>query len=175
MRTISPILKGKKEQFKTSGLYDILDFLTNQNPPMTEIDAADYNMTQPFLISDDGNYVAAKSGSVEKHSNLSGIGLYRVIKGIPSMLTHITYEEFLREKVTFTLEKETEYNILEITHPKGDIILKMKNGNCLLCPNPVVDLADTYDLWNDIDEIIYTGISKNNTENVLIDFSDYLE
>ena len=165
MKRINSVIKGKGKKVQTTDVMKISYYVRDHNPSMTLEDAEDYNANSQYLVSDNGKFIA----KYNKEKN--AVGFYEESGEDVKHLTHTTPEKL--EGTVFTIEEETEIDLINDVLPQGDILIKFTDGDFYLPDNESVSdtvnyLADND--WDMIDEVIYTGISKGKGENCIVDF-----
>ena len=75
---------------------------------------------------------------------------------------------------TFTIEVKECVDLITEVLPQGDILVKTSYEVLTIENDSVLGFIEdeVYDL-DDVEEVIYTGLSKGNTENVILDFQLY--
>lgn len=165
MKRINSVIKGKGKKVQTTDVMKISYYVRDHNPSMTLEDAEDYNANSQYLVSDNGKFIA----KYNKEKN--AVGFYEESGEDVKHLTHTTPEKL--EGTVFTIEEETEIDLINDVLPQGDILIKFTDGDFYLPDNESVSdtvnyLADND--WDMIDEVIYTGISEGKGENCIVDF-----
>lgn len=166
MKKINEIIKGKKEEVKTTDFAEVSHFLRefdNKNLELNNVEVDDYN-TAPYLISDDGKVIA------KLHRDFKAVGFYKEIGDNVKYLTHLKRGEEV-EGTVFTLVKYNETNLITDKLPQGDILIRTSYDEVLTLDNESVQgyLSDRDIDLDDIEDIIYTGLSKGETENAVVD------
>ncbi|AAO47470.1 hypothetical protein QCF18_09810 [Staphylococcus aureus] len=166
MKKINSVIKGEGKKVQTADVRKISYYVKDYNPCMTVDDANDYNATSQYLVSDNGKFIA------KYNKDMNAVGFYEESGDTVKHLTHTTPERL--EGTVFTIEEETEIDLINDTLPQGDILIKFSDGSIYLPDNEsVLDsvnyLADND--WDSVDDIIYTGLSKGNSENCIVDFN----
>lgn len=166
MKKINEIIKGKKEEVKTTDFAEVSHFLRefdNKNLEFNNVEVDDYN-TAPYLISDDGKVIA------KLHRDFKAVGFYKEIGDNVKYLTHVKRGEEV-EGTVFTLVKYNETNLITDKLPQGDILIRTSYDEVLTLDNESVQgyLSDRDIDLDDIEDIIYTGLSKGETENAVVD------
>src|SRR5699024_5391689 len=165
MKKINSVIKGEGKKVQTTDVKKISYYVRDHNPPMTLEDAEDYNASSQYLVSDNGKFIA----KYNKEKN--AVGFYEESGEDVKHLTHTTPEKL--EGTVFTIEEETEIDLINDVLPQGDILIKFTDDDVFLPDNESV--ADTVNFladndWDMVDEVIYTGISKGKGENCIVDF-----
>lgn len=166
MKKINEIIKGKKEEVKTTDFAEVSHFLRefdNKNLEFNNVEVDDYN-TAPYLISDDGKVIA------KLHRDFKAVGFYKEIGDNVKYLTHVKRGEEV-EGTVFTLVKYNETNLITDKLPQGDILIRTSYDEVLTLDNESVQgyLSDRDIDLDDIEDIIYTGLSKGEIENAIVD------
>lgn len=172
MKKINEIIKGEKEEIKTTNFEEVSYFLRdfdNKNSELTDVEVDDYN-TAPYLVSDDGKVIA------KLHRDFNAVGFYQEVGDTIKYLSHVPKKEV--ERTTFTIYKYNETNLITDKLPQGDILIRTSYDEVLTLDNESVEDYLIYadiDL-DDIEDIIYTGLSKGKTENYIVDvnLSEYI-
>ncbi|MDU0945787.1 MAG: hypothetical protein E7A65_05125, partial [Anaerococcus vaginalis] len=114
-------------------------------------------------VSDDGKFIA----KYNKYKN--AVGFYKEVGDTVKHLTHVTREEL--GNTTFTIKEKEYINLVTEVLPQGDILLKTSYEIVTIDNDSVLGfISDVmYDV-DDVEEIIYTGLSRGRTENVILDF-----
>src|SRR5699024_11690907 len=87
-------------------------YVRDHNPPMTLEDAEDYNASSQYLVSDNGKFIA------KYNKELNAVGFYEESGEDVKHLTHTTPEKL--EGTVFTIEEETEIDLLNDVLPQGE-------------------------------------------------------
>ena len=166
MKKINSVIKGESKKVQTTDVMKISYYVRDHNPSMTLEDAEDYNASSQYLVSDNGKFIA------KYNKELNAVGFYEESGEDVKHLTHTTPEKL--EGTVFTIEEETEIDLINDVLPQGDILIKFTDGDFYLPDNESVSdtvnyLADND--WDSVDEVIYTGLSKGNTENAIVEFT----
>ena len=166
MKRINSVIKGKEKKIQTTDVKKISYYVRDHNPSMTLEDAEDYNANSQYLVSDNGKFIA----KYNKEKN--AVGFYEESGEDVKHLTHTTPEKL--EGTVFTIEEETEIDLINDVLPQGDILIKFTDGDFYLPDNESV--ADTVNYladndWDSVDEVIYTGISKGKGENAIVELA----
>ena len=171
MKKINEIIKGKKEEVKTTDFAVVSHLLKNcaKTISVKSSDVGDSNTT-PYLVSDDGKVIA------KFNKDFNAVGFYQEVGDNVKHLSHLTEKEV--EGTVFTIEKYNEINLITDTVPQGDILIRTSYDEVLTLDNESVEDYLIYadiDL-DDIEDIIYTGLSKGKTENYIVDvnLSEYI-
>lgn len=166
MKKINSVIKGEGKKVQTTDVRKISYYVKDHNPPMTLEDLEDYNANSQYLVSDNGKFIA------KYNKELNAVGFYEESGEDVKHLTHTTPEKL--EGTVFTIEEETEIDLINDVLPQGDILIKFTDDSIYLPDNEsVLDsvnyLADND--WDSVDDIIYTGLSKGKGENCIVDFN----
>ena len=166
MKKINSVIKGKGKKVQTTDIMKISYNVRDHNPTMTLEDAEDYNASSQYLVSDNGKFIA------KYNKEMNAVGFYEESGEDVKHLTHTTPEKL--EGTVFTIEEETEIDLINDVLPQGDILIKFTDDSIYLPDNEsVLDsvnyLADND--WDSVDDIIYTGLSKGKGENCIVDFN----
>lgn len=170
MKKINSVIKGEGKKVQTTDVKKISYYVRDHNPTMTLEDAEDYNASSQYLVSDNGKFIA------KYNKELNAVGFYEESGEDVKHLTHTTPEKL--EGTVFTIEEETEIDLINDVLPQGDILIKFTDGDIYLPDNDSVSNTVNYLVGNDwdmVDEVIYTGISKGKGENCIVDFALYDE
>ncbi|UJQ43388.1 hypothetical protein [Staphylococcus phage vB_Sau_P68] len=165
MKRINSVIKGKGKKIQTTDVMKISYYVRDHNPSMTLEDAEDYNANSQYLVSDNGKFIA------KYNKELNAVGFYEESGEDVKHLTHTTPEKL--EGTVFTIEEETEIDLVNDVLPQGDILIKFTDGDFYLPDNESVSNTVNYLVGNDwdmVDEVIYTGLSKGKGENCIVDF-----
>ena len=163
MKRINSVIKGKGKKVQTTDVMKISYYVRDHNPSMTLEDAEDYNASSQYLVSDNGKFIA------KYNKEMNAVGFYEESGEDVKHLTHTTPEKL--EGTVFTIEEETEIDLLNDVLPQGDILVRDSGGVTTLYDESANDFISTfYDKKEEV-EVIYTGLSKGNTENAIVEFS----
>ncbi|AFF28534.1 hypothetical protein [Staphylococcus phage SA3] len=165
MKKINSVIKGEGKKIQTTDVRKISYYVKDHNPSMTLEDAEDYNANSQYLVSDNGKFIA------KYNKEMNAVGFYEESGEDVKHLTHTTPEKL--EGTVFTIEEETEIDLINDVLPQGDILIKFTDGDIYLPDNDSVSNTVNYLVSNDwdmVDEVIYTGISKGKGENCIVDF-----
>lgn len=166
MRKINSVIKGESKKVKTTDVRKISYYVRDHNPTMTLEDAEDYNASSQYLVSDNGKFIA------KYNKELNAVGFYEESGEDVKHLTHTTPERL--EGTVFTIEEETEIDLINDVLPQGDILIKFTDDSVYLPDNESVSDSVNYlsgNDWDSVNDIIYTGLSKGNTENAIVEFA----
>ncbi len=163
MKRINSVIKGKEKKIQTTDVKKISYYVRDHNPSMTLEDAEDYNANSQYLVSDNGKFIA----KYNKEKN--AVGFYEESGEDVKHLTHTTPEKL--EGTVFTIEEETEIDLINDVLPQGDILVRDSGGVTTLFDESVSDFISTFYDKEDVLEVIYTGLSKGNTENAIVEFT----
>ena len=131
---------------------------------MTIEDSEDYNSNSQYLVSDNGKFIA------KYNKEVNAVGFYEESGVNVKHLTHTTPERL--EGTVFTIEEDTEIDLINDVLPQGDILIKTSYEVLTIENDSVLGfIEDRIDDLDDVEEIIYTGLSKGKTENVIVDVS----
>lgn len=165
MRKINPVIKGESKKVQTTDVKKVSYYVRDHNPAMTIEDSEDYNSNSQYLVSDNGKFIA------KYNKEVNAVGFYEESGVNVKHLTHTTPERL--EGTVFTIEEDTEIDLINDVLPQGDILIRTSYDEVLTLDNESVEDYLIYadiDL-DDVEEIIYTGLSKGKTENVIVDVS----
>lgn len=165
MRKINPVIKGESKKVQTTDVKKVSYYVRDHNPAMTIEDSEDYNSNSQYLVSDNGKFIA------KYNKEVNAVGFYEESGVNVKHLTHTTPERL--EGTIFTIEEDTEIDLINDVLPQGDILIRTSYDEVLTLDNESVEDYLIYadiDL-DDVEEIIYTGLSKGKTENVIVDVS----
>lgn len=165
MKKINEIIKGEKEEIKTTDFAVVSHFLKKCDSSITKLkpsDDDDYNTT-PYLISDNGKVIA------KLHKDFNAVGFYQEVGDNVKYLSHITEEKV--EGTVFTIGQYNQTNLITDKLPQGDILIRTSYDEVLTLDNESVeDYLSHRDIdLDDIEDIIYTGLSKGEIENAIVD------
>ena len=166
MKRINSVIKGKGKKVQTTDVMKISYYVRDHNPSMTLEDAEDYNANSQYLVSDNGKFIA------KYNKELNAVGFYEESGEDVKHLTHTTPEKL--EGTVFTIEEETEIDLINDVLPQGDILIKFTDGDFYLPDNESVSDSVNYladNDWDSVIDIIYTGLSKGNTENAIVELA----
>ena len=166
MKKINSVIKGKGKKVQTTDVMKISYYVRDHNPSMTLEDSGDYNANSQYLVSDNGKFIA------KYNKELNAVGFYEESGEDVKHLTHTTPEKL--EGTVFTIEEGTEIDLLNDVLPQGDILIKFTDDSVYLPDNESVSDSVNYladNDWDSVIDIIYTGLSKGNTENVIVEFA----
>lgn len=162
MRRISPIIKGESKKVQTTDVKKVSYYVRDHNPAMTPEDSEDYNSNSQYLVSDNGKFIA------KYNKEVNAVGFYEESGVNIKHLTHTTPERL--EGTVFTIEEYTEIDLINDVLPQGDILIKTSYEVLTIENDSVLGfIEDRIDDLDDVEEIIYTGLSKGKTENVIVD------
>ncbi|QLF86784.1 hypothetical protein BESEP4_00050 [Staphylococcus phage vB_SepM_BE04] len=162
MRKINPVVKFEK-LIRTSDVEKVSNYIQNNNLPLNVEDNNDINAINRYLVSDDGKFIA------KYNKDKNAVGFYKEVGDTVKHLTHVTREEL--GSTTFTIKEKEYINLVTEVLPQGDILLKTSYEIVTIDNDSVLGfISDVmYDI-DDVEEIIYTGLSSGRTENVILDF-----
>ena len=103
---------------------------------------------------------------------MNAVGFYEESGEDVKHLTHTTPEKL--EGTVFTIEEETEIDLLNDVLPQGDILIKFTDDSVYLPDNESVSDSVNYladNDWDSVIDIIYTGLSRGNTENAIVELA----
>lgn len=166
MKRINSVIKGKGKKIQTTDVMKISYYVRDHNPSMTLEDAEDYNASSQYLVSDNGKFIA------KYNKELNAVGFYEESGEDVKHLTHTTPEKL--EGTVFTIEEETEIDLLNDVLPQGDILIKFTDDSVYLPDNESVSDSVNYladNDWDSVIDIIYTGLSRGNTENAIVELA----
>ena len=166
MKKINSVIKGEGKKIQTTDVKKISYYVRDYNPPMTLEDAEDYNASSQYLVSDNGKFIA------KYNKEMNAVGFYEESGEDVKHLTHTTPEKL--EGTVFTIEEETEIDLLNDVLPQGDILIKFTDDSVYLPDNESVSDSVNYladNDWDSVIDIIYTGLSKGNTENAIVELA----
>ncbi|WOZ17541.1 hypothetical protein [Staphylococcus phage vB_SauM-V1SA15] len=165
MKKINSVIKGEGKKIQTTDVRKISYYVKDHNPSMTLEDAEDYNASSQYLVSDNGKFIA------KYNKEMNAVGFYEESGEDVKHLTHTTPEKL--EGTVFTIEEDTQIDLISDVLPQGDILIKFTDGDIYLPDNDSVSNTVNYLVdndWDMVDEVIYTGISKGKGENCIVDF-----
>uniref|UniRef100_A0AAU6MXH5 Virion component n=1 Tax=Staphylococcus phage 184DA TaxID=3110532 RepID=A0AAU6MXH5_9CAUD len=166
MKRINSVIKGESKKVQTTDVKKISYYVRDHNPPMTLEDAEDYNASSQYLVSDNGKFIA------KYNKELNAVGFYEESGEDVKHLTHTTPEKL--DGTVFTIEEETEIDLLNDVLPQGDILIKFTDDSVYLPDNESVSDSVNYladNDWDSVNDIIYTGLSRGNTENAIVELT----
>ncbi|AXF38285.1 hypothetical protein Twillingate_055 [Staphylococcus phage Twillingate] len=165
MRRISPIIE-KEKTVKTNNIEEVSHYLKNADIKIRSEDINDINVINKYLVSDNGKFIA------KYNQDKNAVGFYKEAGLNVKHLTHVTREEL--GDTTFTIEVKECVDLITEVLPQGDILVKTSYEVLTIENDSVLGFIEdeVYDL-DDVEEVIYTGLSKGNTENVILDFQLY--
>lgn len=166
MKKINSVIKGEGKKVQTTDVRKVSYYVRDHNSPMTLEDAEDYNASSQYLVSDNGKFIA------KYNKELNAVGFYEESGEDVKHLTHTTPEKL--EGTVFTIEEETEIDLLNDVLPQGDILIKFTDDSVYLPENESVSDSVNYladNDWDSVNDIIYTGLSKGNTENAIVELA----
>lgn len=163
MKKINSVIKGEGKKVQTTDVKKISYYVRDHNPPMTLEDAEDYNASSQYLVSDNGKFIA------KYNKELNAVGFYEESGEDVKHLTHTTPEKL--EGTVFTIEEETEIDLLNDVLPQGDILVRDSGGVTTLFDESVNDFISTFYDKDEEVEVIYTGLSRGNTENAIVELA----
>lgn len=164
MRKINPVIKGESKKVQTTDVKKVSYYVRDHNPAMTIEDSEDYNSNSQYLVSDNGKFIA------KYNKEVNAVGFYEESGVNVKHLTHTTPERL--EGTVFTIEEDTEIDLINDVLPQGDILIKTSYEVLTIENDSVLGfIEDRIDDLDDVEEIIYTGLSKGKTENVIVDVS----
>ena len=166
MKKINSVIKGEGKKVQTTDVRKISYYVKDHNPSMTLEDLEDYNASSQYLVSDNGKFIA------KYNKELNAVGFYEESGEDVKHLTHTTPEKL--EGTVFTIEEETEIDLLNDVLPQGDILIKFTDDSVYLPDNESVSDSVNYladNDWDSVIDIIYTGLSRGNTENAIVELA----
>lgn len=167
MKFIDREIVTEKFKHATTDIKDIAEFLYNnrKNIGISLQDYEDSNASEPYLISNDGKFIA------KYNSHKNAVGFYTETGDVLKRLTHTTPEAM--EGSYFTITKDKKVDLITDILPQGDILIKFDTGEVVTLDNESVDTYVNYlGEWEDVQDIIYTGLSTGNTENYKVIFDE---
>ncbi|WRW34652.1 hypothetical protein CF5_0052 [Staphylococcus phage CF5] len=167
MKFIDRELVTEKVKHTTTDIKEIAEFLYNNrnNVSISLQDYEDSNASEPYLVSSDGKFIA------KYNSHKNAVGFYTETGDVLKRLTHTTPEAM--EGSQFTITKDKKVDLITDVLPQGDILIKFDTGEVVTLDNESVDTYVNYlGEWEDVQDIIYTGLSNGNTENYKVIFDE---
>lgn len=169
MKFIDRELVTEKVKHVTTDIKEIIEFLyNNRNNIGISLSLQDYedsNASEPYLFSNDGKFIA------KYNSHKNAVDFYTETGDVLKRLTHTSPESM--EGSHFTITKDKKVDLITDILPQGDILIKFDTGEVVTLDNESVDTYVNYlGEWEDVQDIIYTGLSTGNTENYKVIFDE---